>query len=149
MALKCIIKSGKSLCIDGPAALYTNSCFITLPSFQENAPTIQFINGALFPRLSPWILPTSSDLSTIIWTLWCFFNSLFVNLDIFSHKKWGHLKLRFLSWIQFVIFWDNPQVGHEHLSMARFQSKASEHSVWSRICESIALVENLLHSGTP
>ena len=75
MALKCIIKSGKSLCIDGPAALYTNSCFITLPSFQENAPTIQFINGALFPRLSPWILPTSSDLSTIIWTLWCFFNS--------------------------------------------------------------------------
>ena len=48
MALEYIIKSGESVCIDGPAAFFTNSRFIMLSSFQENAPTIQLINGARY-----------------------------------------------------------------------------------------------------
>ena len=51
MALEYIIKSGESVCIDGPAAFFTNSRFIMLSSFQENAPTIQLINGDCFPKL--------------------------------------------------------------------------------------------------
>ena len=59
MALEYIIKSGESVCIDGPAAFFTNSRFIMLSSFQENAPTIQLINGALFQDFLHENLPTS------------------------------------------------------------------------------------------
>ena len=57
MAFKYIIKSGESVCIDGPAAFFTNSRFIMLSSFQENAPTIQLINGALLQDFLHEYLP--------------------------------------------------------------------------------------------